>query len=169
MVAFSFAGLYDYAVWANDRVLAAAERLTPEQWRQSLGQSFDSVHGTLVHILSSEQIWLARWQGQAPSERVQPADLPELADVRARWNALQAEVRAFLGSVGPRDWERVIAYRTLDGQPAAYPLWPMVVHMINHGTHHRAEAASMLTALGVPPKSLDYIAFVRERQAAGGS
>jgi uncharacterized damage-inducible protein DinB len=159
-----FALLYDYAVWANDRVLAAAERLTPEQWTQSLGHSFDSVHATMVHVLSSEHLWLTRWQGVSLRERIRPGQLPDVAAVRARWAEVARDLRAFLATA---EWERVIGYTTLDGQPSAYPLWQMYLQVINHGTHHRAEAASMLTALGQAPEPLDLIIFFRERGQHG--
>ena len=56
-----------------------------------------------------------------------------------------------------------------DGREAAYPLWQLVLQVINHGTQHRAEAAAMLTELGASPGELDLIVFLRERRQAAGS
>ncbi len=165
---FDLRALYDYAVWANGRVMAAAEKLTPEQWDRPLGHSFGSVHGTLVHILSSEQLWLARWQGHSPRTReITPENCPTLADLRARWAGVEHEMREFLGHMGPRTFSQDIAYTTLEDQPARYRLWQMYLQVINHGTHHRAEAATMLTELGAAPEPLDLIVFFREREADG--
>jgi uncharacterized damage-inducible protein DinB len=158
--------LYDYAVWANGRVLDAAARLSPADWQRPLGASFGSVRDTMVHVLSSELLWLARWQGTSPTGRaVAPEDLPTVDDLRARWAAASAAMRAFLAGLAPADWAREVAYTTLDGQPAAYPLWQMYVQVINHGTHHRAEAAAMLTGLGHAPGELDAIIFFRGLKA----
>jgi uncharacterized damage-inducible protein DinB len=38
-----------------------------------------------------------------------------------------------------------------------------MTHVVNHGTHHRAETAMALTALGKPPRQLDYLYFELER------
>lgn len=160
--------LYDYATWANGRVLDAAARLSDADWRRPLGHSFDSVHATMVHVLSSELLWLARWRGEAPTGRaVAPEDAPTVTDLRARWSTVNVDFRAYLAGLADADWQRDVAYTTLDGRPASYPLWQMYLQVINHGTHHRAEAASMLTELGQAPEGLDLIFFFREQQLTG--
>lgn len=161
--------LYEYACWANARVLTAAEALADEDWRRPLGHSFGSVHGTMVHVLSSEILWLARWQGQSPSGRAVDTDrLPTVAALRAHWATTSRAMRAFVANVTEDRWQQEIRYTTLDGRPVGYPLWQMYLQVINHGTHHRAEAATMLTDLGVPPEPLDMIFFFKElRQPAG--
>jgi len=48
--------LYDYSAWANTRILDNAAQLTPAQLRAERVESsasFGSVHGTLVHIMST--------------------------------------------------------------------------------------------------------------------
>jgi uncharacterized damage-inducible protein DinB len=54
--------LLDYHYWARDRVLAALEPLTSEQYTRDLGSSFRSVRDTVVHIYSADWIWLQRWR-----------------------------------------------------------------------------------------------------------
>jgi uncharacterized damage-inducible protein DinB len=160
--------LYDYACWANGRVLDAAEGLAPGDWERPLGHSFGSLRDTMVHVLSSEMLWLARWQGASPAARpVGPEDLPTLPELRRRWAREAEAFRAYVAALGPEDWRRTVGYRTLDGREVAYPLWQLFLQVVNHGSHHRAEAASMLTDLGRAPAGLDLIFFLAERAAAG--
>ena len=43
------------------------------------------------------------------------------------------------------------------------PVWQMLVHVVNHGTQHRAEAAALLTAEGRSPGQLDLIYYAEEQ------
>jgi uncharacterized damage-inducible protein DinB len=48
------------------------------------------------------------------------------------------------------------------------PVWQMLVHVLNHRTQHRADAAALLTGDGRSPGELDLINYAEE-QADGGS
>jgi uncharacterized damage-inducible protein DinB len=164
--------LVDYNYWARDRVLAAVEPLTPEEFTRDLGNSFRSVRDTLVHIYFAEWVWYSRWQGRSPTSPL-PADMfPDLVSVRTAWVDHEKLMRAFLESLEEDGVRRVIEYRLLNGQPGASPFWQMLQHVVNHGTYHRGQVTTMLRQLGAaPPKSTDLITFYRETQSqeAGGT
>ena len=48
-------------------------------------------------------------------------------------------------------------------------VWQMLVHVVNHGTQHRAEAAALLTGEGRSPGELDLINYAEERAEGGKS
>ena len=163
--------MLDYHYWARDRVLDAAEALTPEQFTRDLGSSFKSVRDTLAHTFSSEWAWYSRWQGTSPTAQLPFDDFPDVATIRARWRDQEARVRAFVDAMRDEDITRVIEYKLLSGHPGATPFWQMLQHMVNHASYHRGQVTTMLRQLGAAPaKSMDMIAFYRERakvQAAG--
>ncbi len=153
--------LLDYHYWARDRLLEAAEALSPEQFTRDLGSSFRSVRDTLAHLVGAEEAWLLRWQGHSPTVLF-PADrFADLESVRRKWQELERDVRAFAAEIG-EDVRRVFDYRLLSGQPGASPFWQMLQHVVNHGSYHRGQVVTMLRQLGAaPPKPLDLIAFYR--------
>ncbi len=157
--------LLDYHYWARDRLLAAVEPLTPEQYRRDLRSSFKSVRDTLTHLYFAEWIWYSRWQGRSPTTGLEPDSYADLAALRAEWVAHEVKVRALLESLGEAGVARVFDYKLMNGQPGTSVFWQMLQHVVNHGSYHRGQVTTMLRQLGAPPaKPMDLIAFYRERQ-----
>ena len=46
--------MLDYHYWARDRLLAALEPLTPEQYNRDLANSFRSIRETVTHVYAAE-------------------------------------------------------------------------------------------------------------------
>jgi len=159
--------LVDYHYWARDRVLDAADRLTPEQLTKPLGNSFSSVRDTLVHLYAADWIWCSRWEGESPSTMPSPDAFPDVAAVRLTWNEHERRVRAVLDRLGEHGVQEPLEYRTTEGRTQAQIFWHQLQHVVNHGSYHRGQVTTMMRQLGVaPPKSMDLIAFHRERGAA---
>ena len=160
--------LVDYHYWARDRVLDAAERLTPEQVLKPLGNSFSSVRDTLVHLYGADWIWCARWEGESPTALPAPDGFPDVATIRRTWTEHEPRVRAVLNRLGEDGIQRPMEYRTTDGRQQAQIFWHQLQHVVNHGSYHRGQVTTMMRQLGVaPPKSMDMVAYHRERAAAG--
>jgi uncharacterized damage-inducible protein DinB len=159
--------LIEYNYWARDRVLVSAEQLPPEQLTRSLGSSFASVLDTLVHIHFAEWIWHQRWLGTSPTTGPDKSGLVSIAALRDAWNPLESQIRTFVESLDAAELERVIEYKSMNGQPGASPYWQMIVHLVNHGSYHRGQVATLLRQLGATPaQSTDMIVFFRENAVA---
>jgi uncharacterized damage-inducible protein DinB len=158
--------LYRYNAWANERILDTSARLTRTQLLEGGGASFDSIRDTLVHTMSAQWVYLERWQGRSPRAYFDAADFPDLAAIRARWEEVERDTRAFVAGLGDADLARVVEYTNMQGERWAYPLWQQMIHQVNHATQHRSEAAVMLTKLGCSPGWLDLLYFVDVDAAA---
>jgi len=140
---------YDYTNWANARYFAVAEGLTDEQLHQTQGHSWGDVHATLVHMMSSEWVWMQRWHGGSPQGHLDKAAYPTLAVLKKRWNDIQAEMRAFLEQQTGQSLQSEIGYTNFRGEAFRVPLWQMLAHIVNHETHHRGDLAGMYALMGV--------------------
>ena len=163
MRASEIATLYRYNDWANQRVLQAAAQLDEECLVAPEPLSHGSLRGTLVHTLSAEWIWRLRCAaGISPSHPLDEAAFPTLAALQRRWQEEAQQLRAFVGGLSDDALNRSIHYTTTDGRPMSSILWHLLVHLVNHGTQHRSEAAVALTSFGHSPGNLDLIVFLRE-------
>jgi len=155
--------LLDFHYWARDRMLDAADKLTPEQFTRDMGSSFKSIRDTLAHLYSAEWAWYQRWQGTSPTAALPFEQFPDVATIRQEWSTLESNMRGFLDTRTDGDITRVIEYRMLNGTPGSSPLWQMVQHIVNHGSYHRGQLTTMYRQLGAEPaKSVDLIRYYRE-------
>ena len=156
--------LIDYNYWARDRVLDAVATITPEQFIRPMGNSFNSVRDTVAHICAAERIWITRLKGENPQGFLKPDRLGDVDAARKEWAELEGEMRNQLARLGPEAAQLTIEYQDLRGNDQSDVLWQMLQHVVNHGTYHRGQITTMLRQLdAAPPKSMDLIAFYRER------
>ena len=156
--------LIDYNYWARDRVLDAIATITPEQFLRPMGSSFNSVRDTVAHICGAERIWITRLKGENPQGFQKPDRLCDVDAARKEWAELEGEMRDQLERLGPESVELTIEYQDLRGNAQSDVLWQILQHVVNHGTYHRGQMTTMLRQLdAAPPKSMDLIAFYRER------
>jgi uncharacterized damage-inducible protein DinB len=149
-----------YSAWATVRLLDTAAKLSPEELTRDFGTADRSVLGTLAHTFGADRVWLARVTGQ-PQRGLAEADR-EWATILREWPAVFD---------GWREWARpmtdervldVLDYTDLKGNPWQQSLWQIVLHVVNHGTHHRGQVSGFLRSMGYTPPPLDLIAYYRK-------
>lgn len=156
-----------YNRWANRRLSAAVAALDEQDYYADRGAFFGSIHGTLNHLLVGDRLWLGRID-RVPY-RVSGLDAVVCADRAAFLTERAEEDERLIRTVDGMDdaaLASVLDYRTTSGKPNADPLWVVVTHMFNHGTHHRAQVHGMLSQVPASPPELDLIYFMREGGAA---
>lgn len=154
--------IYDYNYWARDRILAAAAQVSAEQYAAPAEFPFGGLRGTLLHTLDAERSWLHQWEHGTWTPDLLEADYPTLAQLHDAWLQEEAALRAFLGRLTEADLTRSVRYLVEGGLMRERVLWHCMVHVANHGTQHRAEAAALLTRYGQSPGDLDMTLFLNE-------
>src|SRR2546422_11465215 len=82
--------LFAFNAWASRRIFDGVGQLAPVDYLRDLKSSHGGIHGTLCHIVWAEQLWLHRLLGKPGPAVPQGKELASLADVRARWGAVEA-------------------------------------------------------------------------------
>jgi uncharacterized damage-inducible protein DinB len=150
--------------WANDRILRAAEAAGEEAAGARIPGSYGdgSLHALLAHLVAAERHWLRRWLGDSEAKLDGPATWPTIAAVREAWELHRPERARFFAELDEARLLSVCRYRRNQPPlPDERPLWQLILHVFNHSTHHRAEAAAILTTIGRPPESVDMIDYIR--------
>ena len=161
--------LYDFNAWANQRSLDAAAALSAEDFVKPLGSSFSSVRDTLAHIWGAEWLWLERFQGISPASMPEVGQFNDLPALQTRWQQDQQRLQKFVSTLTQDDLNHVHEYRTLNFGQYKNPLWQSMQHLVNHGTYHRGQIATMLRQLNAKALSSDLIHFYRERSSAASA
>jgi uncharacterized damage-inducible protein DinB len=155
------ARLYHYDEWATDKLLDAAEKLDTAKLQKNLGTSFGTLHATLVHVYGAQFIWLSRWKGSIPAGLPSAEHIPNLADLRTRWQALRVEFREFLNAKSEEQLQQPFAYKDLKGNTWSEALYQQAQHVLFHSMYHRGQVVTLLRQLGEIPPQTDLIAYYR--------
>ncbi len=159
--------LYEYNYWADRRVLTACARVSPEQYAApaSCGTGYGSLRATVIHLLDGECLWRLICQGAsiADWQEFTEAQFPTLNALEERWQSEQQEMRAYIGTLSDEKLNGILRYTIDTGIVRERVLWHCLLHVVNHGTQHRSEAAALLTSYGQSPGDFDFTLFLNER------
>jgi uncharacterized damage-inducible protein DinB len=151
--------LYDYSYWANKRLFAVIEQLTPEEFCRPVAGSYGSIRNTLVHVLSAEWGWLDRCGGPPRGPKLDPANYPTFESLVSAWNTIEQSMRTFLSGLHDEDLAREIEFSFNPAEKHSKPIGRLLHHGAVHGIHHRGQVALLLRTLGRAPGNFDLLFF----------
>jgi uncharacterized damage-inducible protein DinB len=161
MIGKELSRLYLYDEWATNKLIDAAEKVDTAKLQKDLGTSFGSLHGTLVHIYGAQLIWHSRWKGSTPTSLPKVEEIPNLSELKSRWQKLRVEVREFLNSKSDEQLQQPSPYHDLKGNSWSEPLYQQIQHVLFHSMYHRGQTVTLLRQLGEAPPQTDLIAYYR--------
>ncbi|MBB6731485.1 DinB family protein [Cohnella zeiphila] len=161
--------LYDYHVWANDRLFAHLEQLPNEAFHAEVTSVFPSVAQTFGHMYKFEQLFM-HVLAKIPNEDIFPK-LPGWEE-EPKGRTVDEMRRLFAGVA---DQFRDLLRRTPDPDKAMTIEHPqygrldtrfsdILRHVVNHGTYHRGHITAILRQQGYAGVPTDYMFFLVERR-----
>ena len=152
--------LIAYNFWANKRILDRCEQVALEDLIRPLvpDPGRGSLRGILVHALDAEMGWRSILQFHEDTPILDERNFGDIAALKARWDAEQNAWFEYAAALRPEDLNT--SYKAGPGKSPK--VWQIIVHVVNHGTQHRSEAAAILTGYGLSPGELDLDLFLQE-------
>lgn len=118
----------------------------------------------MAHLATAQRVWLSRIEGDGEESTVLWPVWPRVVGVRLVRDASDAWLD-FLDRLPQADMDRAVHYRNTRGVPFTTRLDRILQHVVNHGTHHRAQVLEAFRHLDIPRPVLDFIAFDREAES----
>jgi uncharacterized damage-inducible protein DinB len=147
-----FTGLFNYDRHVNLQMAALI----------NAADNKDKPAELMAHLLNAQQIWLSRCMGTSSSNYQLWPIWPSgtfndiIADNHSEWIY-------FLGT--DIDPQRIVVYKNFKGEEFSSKLIDILAHVINHGTHHRAQIGILLKQTEtIELPSTDYVHYVRGLQ-----
>ncbi len=158
MNADAFRHFYDYHFAENRKIWDAhITPLSQAQFTQPVSYSHGSVRNQVVHLMSVDDTWFSGLRGLEIPESLNPANFEDRKIIRAHWDKVEQTMRDYLGKL--RD-DMLFEKPFPDGEDKDLILWQVLLHVVNHGTDHRAQVLRLLNDLGVKTGPQDYIFYV---------
>lgn len=133
--------------WATAELLKRCRALSEEEFHRGFDIGPGSLHDTLTHIIGAMRRWSDRIDGGELRPRIEgarrtPEELLGLLDEAAvGFAAMVGRSRLRLAEV--REW-------VFGAETYRFTVAAAILHVTNHGMHHRAQCMNMFKRLGKP-------------------
>jgi len=151
----NFITLFNYDGYANNLILNLLNKA---------GNPARAVQ-LLAHVLAAQQIWLNRCMGMLPAQVKLWDDLNgDTVNLAAMITDNTNAWINYLNTLNDADFEKTINYKNTKGDAFAEQLGLIINHVINHGTHHRAQIGQQVKVDSESLPNTDFIFYLREKQ-----
>lgn len=147
----------NYNAWMNQKLYALCSEISDAERKRDRGAFFQSIHGTLNHLLYGDRAWLGRFTGQSYNLKglgeILYDDFDKLQQARSQ---MDQDLLAWTQQISVEWLRSPFEYTSrVDRQTRILPTWVLVAHLFNHQTHHRGQLTTLLSQMGYDPGVTD--------------
>jgi len=167
--------LAEYNQLMNQRLFAAAAKLSDEDLKKDCSAFFKSVFGTLNHIMVGDIVWLKRFS-EHPSSQASLSYIASLEKPHSLSSNLFADLESlgierkrideiliqWLNGLSEVDIKECISYKNMAGQPFKKQYSSLINHLFLHQVHHRGQVTALMSQFGIDFGETDIIEIIDE-------
>jgi uncharacterized damage-inducible protein DinB len=152
------ADAFAHHVWATVRLIDTCLTLPAEQMATGVPGTYGTILATMQHLVGADRSYLSVTSG-GHVRRIDE-DGMSLAELR---EAMQPHGPAWAALVATDlDADTILIRHRDDGSESHAPVGIRLAQALHHGTDHRSQVCTALTALGVDPPAIDVWDFAWE-------
>ena len=169
----NFELMANYNQLMNHQIYDYAEALDEGLLHQDMGAFFQSIFGSLNHILVGDIIWLKRFADLETEFRslseletlAKPESLSEivcdsLADLSLVREMIDSIIIGMTLEAQAEDFQKLLQYTDMAGIPAERNFGLLLHHFFNHQTHHRGQVSTLFSQVGVDIGETDLLQII---------
>lgn len=140
-----------YNQWMNKNLYEVVARLADDQRKADCGLFFDSIHGTLNHLLVCDLMWMARFKGEPmPVKSLYEELYSDFLDLERARSQTDIDIIAWAHGLALSPVPQRLHYSSLaHNTERDVDFAQAIIHFFNHQTHHRGQVTAALSRLGV--------------------
>lgn len=161
MNAQAFREYFDYHFAENRKIWDSyIVALPQEQFIQDIDYSIGSVRNHIIHLMNVDEAWFSGLRGVQEPEFLDATTTDNRDTIRAHGDRVENNVRDYLANLQD---DMLFTNPLADEEDRDLVLWQVLLHVINHGTDHRAQVLRLLNDLGVETAPQDYVFYLYDR------
>ena len=155
---------YAYNSWATGHLIKSIKKLREEEVTAPGCSGNGSIRETMAHLLSTQWGWFC-WFDKSKSAqesislRITAKDITGEGNLSQRWDEIDRQTNACLEKLSEAEVNEIWSTSLPNGFTMSLPLWQLLMHVANHGTHTRAQVVAAIRRFGYVPGSYEFFRY----------
>lgn len=147
----------EYHIETTRRVWDLIDTITDEQFLADEIYSHGSIRNLMVHLISVDRRWLVGLKNLDDVGHLNQEDFRTRANAREAFENVANDLSEYVSTLT----EEALNKPT---DKVEQPQWQILLHLVNHGTDHRATVLQRLNEIGVKTFPQDLVIWLWERK-----
>ena len=152
-----------YKAWADDLFLSVVSTVPESELTAPRPIVFGSLIRTLNHAYAMDHVWKCHLLGQPHGLTTRnPAHCPPLDELAACQRGIDRWYVEYAAASSHAALDEAVEFEFIGGGRGCMSRRDILLHVVNHTTYHRGQAAGILYHLDIFPPATDLPVFLRE-------
>jgi len=155
---------YAYNSWATSQLIKSMEQLREEEVSEPGCSGNGSIRETMAHLLSTQWGWFSWFDKSRSAQesialRLTVKDITGEEKLSQKWEEIGQQTNACVEKLTETDVNEIWSASLPNGFTMSLPLWQLLLHVANHGTHTRAQIIAAIRRFGYDPGSYEFFRY----------